>query len=149
MVGTGAHVVCMEEVDESLVVLPVSVDNADEDESTVVLLVDVIVGVTSADPEVVDIPPLELLDRLKLLDLAELGTDIVLKLFENDWNEDEIALLLTAIELIVVEDEFSTRLVSDVPSEEEDDIVWLVFALVRPFDVDVEEIWVVLQLVVT
>jgi hypothetical protein len=139
----------MEEVDESLVVLPVSVDNADEDESTVVLLVDVIVGVTSADPEVVDIPPLELLDRLKLLDLAELGTDIVLKLFENDWNEDEIALLLTAIELIVVEDEFSTRLVSDVPSEEEDDIVWLVFALVRPFDVDVEEIWVVLQLVVT
>lgn len=149
MVGTGAHVVCMEEVDESLVVLPVSVDNADEDESTVVLLVDVIVGVTSADPEVVDIPPLELLDRLKLLDLAELGTDIVLKLFENDWDEDEIALLLTAIELIVVEDEFSTRLVSDVPSEEEDDIVWLVFALVRPFDVDVEEIWVVLQLVVT
>jgi hypothetical protein len=139
----------MEEVDESLVVLPVSVDNADEDESTVVLLVDVIVGVTSADPEVVDIPPLELLDRLKLLDLAELGTDIVLKLFENDWNEDEIALLLTAIELIVVEDEFSTRLVRDVPSEEEDDIVWLVFALVRPFDVDVEEIWVVLQLVVT
>jgi hypothetical protein len=139
----------MEEVDESLVVLPVSVDNADEDESTVVLLVDVIVGVTSADPEVVDIPPLELLDRLKLLDLAELGTDIVLKLFENDWDEDEIALLLTAIELIVVEDEFSTRLVSDVPSEEEDDIVWLVFALVRPFDVDVEEIWVVLQLVVT
>ena len=42
--------------------------------------------------------------------VAELGTEIVLRLLENDCDEEKIELLLTVVELSVVEDEFCGRL---------------------------------------